>query len=80
MADPYFKKSPFTGENYDLFSCLTIMNPRQAAFYVANGCPLQDIDLSEDRKTGEPVFCYLFIREQTKEVFDAWCRRKEEQL
>lgn len=79
MSQPYFKKSPFTGQVYDLFNCITIMNPKQSAFYVANGCPLQDIDLSEDRKTGEPVFCYLFLRDQTRDVYDAWCKRREEQ-
>ena len=79
MSEPYYKKSPFTGETYDLFNCITIMNPKQAAFYVANGVQLQDIDISEDRKTGEPVFCFLFTRDQTRDVFDAWCKRKEEQ-
>ena len=79
MSQPYFKKSPLTGETYDLFNIITIMNPKQAAFYAAHGCHLQDIDLSEDRKTGEPVFCFLFSRDQTKEVYDTWCKRKEEQ-
>ena len=78
MAQPYYKLSPFTGEKYDLFSCITIMNPKQAAFYVANKVPLQDIELSEDRKSHEPVFCFRFIRDDTRVVFDKWCTRKEE--
>lgn len=76
-TQPYYKKSLLTGDTYDLFSLITIMNPKQAAFYVANGVKLQEIELSTDRKTKEPVFCYQFIREQTRDVYDLWCKRGE---
>lgn len=78
MAQPYYKTSKLTGDTYNLFDCVVIMNPKQAAFYCANGCKLEELDLSEDRKTGEPVFCYIFLRDSSKKVYDAWCKRKEE--
>ena len=75
---PYFEKSRVTGKEYDLWSVIKILNPKQAAFYCSRGLELQDIEVSEDRKTKEPVFVYYFNKEDTKEVFDIWCKRKQE--
>lgn len=73
----HFVKGKIINKEYDLFAIIRIMNPRQAAFYLANGVELQDIEISEDRKNGDPVLCYFFNREDTKDVFDLWCKRKE---
>lgn len=78
MGQKYYKKSDATGKTYDVFDTVVIMNARQAAFYVSRNVPLEDLRVSEDRKTGEPVFCYVFRREDTREAYDEWCRRKEE--
>ena len=77
MNNTFYKTSETTGKTYDVFDGITIMNAWQAAFYCANGVELQDLKLSEDRKTGDPVFCYIFKREDTREAYDKWCKRKE---
>ena len=79
MAQPYYKTSKITGKTYDLFSIIRILNIAQAIFYIQNDIPLQDIEISEDRKTGKPILVFYFIRSDTKEVFDLWCKNKEEQ-
>ena len=35
-----------------------------------------DIYPSQDFKTGKPMLVYLFIREDTKELYDKWCKRE----
>lgn len=61
---------------YDYFKCITIVNPKQAAFYCANGVKLRDVRLSKDRKDGSDVFLFYFYKEDTFEVYDAWCRKE----
>lgn len=76
--EPYLEKSRVTGKEYDLWSVIRILNPRQAAFYCSKGLEIQDIEVSEDRRTKEPVLVFYFIKEETKVPFDEWCRRKSE--
>lgn len=76
--EEYFKRSALTGREYNVFDgVITIVNPLQAAFYVANGVDILDVQLSKDRKSERPILIYLFKREETKEVFDLWCKQKE---
>lgn len=77
MGRPYYEVSKVTGKTYDIFSIIRIPNPKQAAFYCSKGLEIQDIELSEDRKTKDPILVFYFIKEETKEPFDEWCRRKE---
>lgn len=79
MEEKFVKRSAITGKKYDVFDgVITIINPLQAAYYVSQGVDILDVQLSTDRKTGKPILIYLFRREETKEVFDQWCRQKEE--
>ena len=78
MKEPYWETSKTTGKTYDLWSVIKIVNPKQAAYYVSRGLEIQDIELSEDRKTKEPIFVYFFIKDETKEPYDEWCSRKQE--
>ena len=75
---PYFEKSRVTGKEYDLWSVIKILNPKQAAFYMSQGLELKDLEVSEDRKTKEPILVYYFLKDETKEPFDIWCKRKQE--
>lgn len=75
MADPYYITSTVTGKTYDVFSVIKILNIRQAAFYMNFGCVLQDIEVSQDRKTGLPVLVFYFNRDDTKEAYDIWCNQ-----
>lgn len=79
MGQPYLETSKTTGKTYDIWSVIRILNPRQAAFYVSRGLEIQDIELSEDRKTKEPILVFFFNKEETKEPYDEWCSRKQEQ-
>ena len=79
MEEKFVKRSAITGKKYDVFDgVITIINPLQAAYYVSQGVDILDVQLSTDRKTCKPILIYLFRREETKEVFDQWCRQKEE--
>ena len=78
MKQPYYETSKMTGKTYNLWGVIRILNPRQAAFYVSRGLEIQDIELSEDRKTKEPILVFFFNKEETKEPYDEWCSRKHE--
>ena len=77
MREPYFKTSEITGKTYDLFSVIRILNIRQIIHYLNCKVPLMDIEISEDRRNGNPVLVFLFNREDTKEAYDAWCKQKD---
>ncbi len=76
----FIKRSALSGEKYDVFDkdVIHILNIYQAAYYVENGCPILDVQLSYNRKTGKPMLVFLFRRSVTKSVFDSWCNQKEE--
>lgn len=76
MAEPYYITSSVTGRTYDIFSAIRILNVRQVAYYMESGIPLQDIEVSQDRKTGLPVLVFYFNRDDTKEVYDIWCNQE----
>lgn len=75
MNEKFMKKSKVTQRVYDVFSIVKIINPRQAAFYASCGLPIEDIEVSRDRKTGEPIFCFYFNKQDSKPHFDSWCSR-----
>lgn len=70
--------SNIKNKEYDFSDTVIIINPKQAAFYCYSGLELLDLEISADRKTNEPIFCYIFQRSASKPYFDAWCKRKEE--
>ena len=77
MKEPYWETSKTTGKTYNLWGVIKILNPRQAAFYVSRGLEIQDFELSED-KNKEPILVFYFNKDETKEPYDEWCRRKQE--
>ena len=76
----FIRRSALSGEKYDVFDTdiIHILNIYQAAYYVENGCPILDVQLSNDRITGKPVLVFCFRRSSTKPLFDKWCKQKEE--
>lgn len=52
-----------------------ILNARQAAFYWIKGVKPQDVYPTLNYKTEEPVIAFVFSREETKEVYNEWCKR-----
>lgn len=75
--EKFIKKSEITGRTYDLFNIVRILNPVQAYYYLERGIALQDIELSLSRGSNKPLMVFYFNREDTKEVYDEWCKRKE---
>ena len=79
MSRPYYKKSEITGRTYNLFNVVRILNLQQVCFYLKNDVPLEEIEVSEDRKSGAPVLVFYFDRDLSYEAYDKWCKQKEEQ-
>ena len=77
MKNTFYKMSEVTGRSYNVFSTVKILNIRQAIFYMQRGGVLYDLQISEDRGSGKPVFVFVFDREETKEAYDAWCRNRQ---
>lgn len=62
-------KGRLSGREYDPNEVIKILNCTQAGFYWANGvCPV-DCYLGYNKK-----IVFLFYREETKEVYDLWCK------
>ncbi len=77
MNEKRYETSKITGRTYELFSQVRILNIKQSIFYLRNGVVLNDIEISEDRKTHEPVMVFLFNREDTRDAYDRWCKQRE---
>lgn len=86
MAIEYWKRSPVTGKKYNYFGddILRIVNLRQSMAYLSNGAKLLDVYTSKNRATNEPMLVFVFDKDSTKELYDAWCRHeldiKDDQL
>lgn len=78
MDDVFYVESIITGKRYNVFDCIKILNIQQVIYYLKNNVSLQDMKISEDRQTGKPCLVFYFIREDTREVYDEWCKRKEQ--
>lgn len=79
--DEYYRYRRITGEKYNIFDkqFLNIMNIQQAAFYMNEGAELWDVYPSRDKFTGKPTAVFVFKRDETKEVYDKWCKLKDKQ-
>ena len=77
MAEPYYITSNVTGKVYDIFSVIRLLNMKQVAYYMSLGLELQDIEVSQDRKTGESILVFYFNKDDTKDAYDSWCSKKE---
>ena len=65
-----------TGKQYCPSDVVRILNPRQATLYIANGAELLDIYASKDFKTNDPLLVFIFNRQATTPLYDAWCKRE----
>ena len=66
-------KSDTTGKSYATTDVVRIVNQLQAATYMAHGAELLDVYSSRDYKTNRPTMVYIFNREATTPLYDAWC-------
>lgn len=79
MENEYYKKSSRDGRKYNLFDTIIIINYKQSAFYESRGVKYVEYELSTDRKSGEPIWTWTYVKSETKEVFDEWCKRQKEE-
>lgn len=77
MPQHFFRTNPTMSQPYDYFETITILNPRQAAFYMSKKVHLLDVRLGNDRETGEPILLYYFNKEETRSAYDEWCNRRD---
>lgn len=68
-------KSNFTGREYETKKVIRILNAQQAAAYIKHGIELLDLWLSKD-KDGKPILVFIFDKEESKEVYDLWCKHE----
>lgn len=68
--------SEVTGKTYDPSKVVRILNMKQAAAFCTQGCKIIDVYPSVDYKTGEPLMVILFLKEDTREAYDLWCKHE----
>ena len=76
--EEFFRYSRLTGKKYNIFECVKIYNMSQAMAYFYNGVLPVDIKIGESKTTGKPIFIFYFIKEETKDVYEAWINHKLE--
>lgn len=73
MKQEFYETSKVTGKRYNVFDSIKILNIPQAIYYLRHNVPLQDLFISKDRKFDKDVMVFVFLREDTKPIFDMWC-------
>lgn len=72
MGEEFLRRSKITGRKYDVFSCVRILNPLQAAAYIDNNAELLDVYISRDNND-KRIMVFLFDREATTKLYEKWC-------
>lgn len=66
-----------TTKELDFDDNITILNPKQAAFYmVEKGIDLIKCIGSRDKNTGEPIVLFVFKKSETQEAYAEWIARR----
>lgn len=71
-------KGNFSNKEYYANEAIRILDPKQAALYWNNHVEPLDIYPSRDYKTNKALIVFVFKRDETKEVFDLWCKHELE--
>lgn len=71
-------KGKFSNKEYYAKDAIRILDPKQAALYWNNHVEPLDIYPSRDYKTNKALIVFVFKRDETKEVFDLWCKHELE--
>lgn len=69
-------KGKFSNKLYYAHEAIRILDQVQAALYWANGVEPLDIYSSRDYNTGKALIVYVFRKDDTKELFDKWCKHE----
>lgn len=62
--------SEIFNNEYSTEDTVKIVNTRQAGLYIKNNVPLVDLFWSKN------ALVFVFNREESKEVYDLWCKRE----
>lgn len=73
MSEKIYSKA--TGKSYTPSKVVRIVNVLQAATYMMYGAELLDIYSTRDYNTHRPMMVFIFDREATTPLYDAWCNR-----
>ena len=71
-------KGKFSNKEYYAKDAIRILDPKQAALQWNNHVEPLDIYPSRDYKTNKALIVFVFKRDETKEVFDLWCKHELE--
>lgn len=74
LITPHIKTRP-----YHPSEVVRIVNSKQFKLYIANGIYPIDIYTGVDRKTGSSILVMIFLKEETREAYDLWCRYELEE-
>lgn len=69
----FLKYSRITGRKYNVFDTIRILNLSQGMAYIDNGVLPVDITVSRN-KNGNRCLVFYFIKDDTVEVYDKWCK------
>lgn len=72
--EKFVKRSNLTGQYYDLYKCVRIVNIQQVSAYLDNDADLLDVYVG--RNNGKRILVFLFDRDSTKDLYDKWCKRE----
>lgn len=72
-------KSEFTGKEYCPTRCVRLINTSQVAFFWSRGALPVDIYASVDFNTEKPILVYIFEKDATRELYEEWKNRKNEE-
>lgn len=73
--DEFIRRSRLTGEHYDVYKCVRIVNIQQVSAYLDNDADLLDVYVSKDNND-KRILVFLFDRNSTKQLYDKWCKHE----
>lgn len=73
--EKYIKTSKITNRQFNLFNTVRIKNLKQAGMYVLNNVLPVDIEV-ERNDNGDPFVVWVFDRDESKVVYDLWCKHE----
>lgn len=65
-------KSNIGNFTYNSNDVVRIKNPKQRDLYLIHGVMPKDIYTSIDDKTDEKILVYIFLKEDTREIYEKW--------
>lgn len=71
-------ESSLNPRSYLLKEVCRIVDPKQHTLYVKNGKRPIDMYPSIDFNTGRDIVVYVYLRDETSDVYELWCKHELE--